>query len=342
MDGEIIDNSTVVDSGEGSGALDNNEVNLTVNVAEATDSIAQDLFGKEPAKEPSEKVAPVVKTEEVKTPAEGEPKADEPKPSTVPKTWTKEAGATWETLPEVAKTEILRREEDMFRGLESYKAKASFGDSVQSILAPYTQIMTANNMEPISTIQSLLVAHHTLATGTPEQRTGLLHQLAKSYGVQLQPAGEESEPAYVDPKVAALEREVAQLRSGQAQQTQRQQQEVREKATQAVTAFATDPKNVYFDECADEIIQFINQGATLEQAYEKAVWLNPVTRAKEMSRIESEKQSKAGEDAARKAAEAKAAMAANVTTKPKIGGAAKPLGSMEDTMNDVLKSIKSR
>ena len=51
-----------------------------------------------------------------------------------------------------------------------------------------------------------------------------------------------------------------------------------------VNAFAADPEHPYFDELSDEIVAILKTGASLAEAYEKAVWANPVTREKEILR----------------------------------------------------------
>lgn len=322
------------------------EVEVSFDMEKGQDELSKQLFGdnskagevevKEAA--PKEAAAPEAAKQEEKP-------AETAAPAGAPKTWTKAAGETWATLPEAAKAEILRREEDMFKGIEGYKAKAAFGDSIDSILTPYKQILAANNMEPVATIQNLLKAHHSLATGTQESRQAIFKQLATSYGVSLadQPAA-GSEAAFVDPQVRVLQDRIAQLESGQAQTEQARMNQHRQESERAVNAFASDPANLYFEECATEIAALIRNGnaTDLADAYQKAIWLNPVTRAKELARIDSEKQAKAGEDAAKKIAETKAALAANVRSKPKAGTAAKPLGSMDDTMAATLADIKTR
>lgn len=264
--------------------------------------------------------------------------------ATPPKTWTKEAGETWATIPPAAKAEILRREEDMFKGIEGYKAKASFGESVVDVLKPYMPAIMANSINPVNLINNLLASHNTLALGSQEQKLALWQNLAKTYGMTVTSAGEEGSPAYVDPKVASLEAKIAQLESGQAQTEQARRQQYQEDSTKAVNAFATDPAHPYFDECSDEIARLIRsgEGKDLADAYEKAVWLNPVTRTKEVARQNAEKQTKLGEDAAKKLLDAKTATAANVNTRPKAVTAGRPLGSMDDTMMDTLRSIKAR
>jgi hypothetical protein len=115
---------------------------------------------------------------------------------------------------------------------------------------------------------------------------------------------------------------------------------------QEVEAFASrlddagKPLHPYFDEVADDIVGLIQAGqaADLQSAYEKAIWLNPVTRDKEVARLNSA----AAEKAKRAAEEAKRAEAANVKTSAKAATAGSPKGSMDDTMRETLKAIQAR
>lgn len=64
------------------------------------------------------------------------------------------------------------------------------------------------------------------------------------------------------------------------------------KVSKIVDDFAKDPAHPYFDELADEIAVQIKAGKELQEAYDTAVWANPVTRQKELARIQLEKDSK--------------------------------------------------
>lgn len=68
--------------------------------------------------------------------------------------------------------------------------------------------------------------------------------------------------------------------------------EERAAITKEVNAFAADPAHPFFDEVSDDIVAFLKTGASLAEAYEKAVWANPVTRQKEIARRQKEKDSK--------------------------------------------------
>jgi hypothetical protein len=110
-----------------------------------------------------------------------------------------------------------------------------------------------------------------------------------------------------------------------------------------VDAFAKDPAHPYFDEVADHITLLLRDPKiSLKDAYEQAVWANPVTRAKEQARLQKET-----EEAVRKAAEEeakKAAAARGTKLRGKDGERASPdfVGSMDETLRETYKEIQGR
>jgi len=277
------------------------------------------------------------------TPAGGEPAPVAEPAADVPKTWRKEAAEQWATLPPAVKAEVLKREEDMFRGLEAYKADAAIGRSMKSVLDPYAPILQQYNIDPAQQVASLMQAHHTLALGTPQQKAELFQQLAADYGVNL---GElaSAAPVFVDPAVQALQSQVQSLQSTLTARERAEQQTRMTAITSEIEAFAADPKNAHFDTVASDIAAMLKSGAakTLQEAYEKAVWANPVTRQQEIARQQREAVEKQRKEAADKAQAAKRASAAVVHAKPRSASAAAPTGSMEDTMRETLAAIQSR
>ena len=318
------------------------------DTAGALESISSDLFGSEGEGGSDELELEVSAPKAAEAPAE-EPKAAEtpavetpPSPSVEPpKTWRPEAVAKWATLPPEVQQEVLKREADMFRGLEMYKADAQTGKSVQQILAPYMPMLQAAGLNPLQQVEGLMKAHHLLATGTPEQKQALFQRLAQDYGVQLQSDGEAP---FVDPSVAALQSEIAALKSQINARSQREEAATRESLQKEIDAFAADPAHQHFDEVATDIAGLLRSGAAkdLAEAYEKAVWANPVTRAKEQSRLTAEAEAKRVAEEAAKVEAARKATSANVRSRPKAASAAAPLGSIDDTLSAVLSDIRSR
>ena len=327
----------------------------TFDTAGALESISSDLFGAEPetsetqpsAADPAPKPAEEPTSAETDKPAEpATPVSSDPAPAPAsqtepPKTWRPEAIAKWATLPPEVQQEVLKREADMFRGLEMYKADAATGKSIQQLLAPYMPMLQAAGLNPLQQIDGLMKAHHLLATGTPEQKQMLFQRLAQDYGVTLQPPGEAP---FVDPSVAALQTEISALKSQINARSQREEAAVRETLQKELETFAADPAHQYFEEVTTDIAGLLRSGAAkdLTDAYEKAVWANPVTRAKEQSRLAAEAEAKRAADEAKRVEEARKATSANVRSRPKAASAAAPLGSIDDTLSAVLSDIRSR
>lgn len=261
-----------------------------------------------------------------------------------PKTWRKEAAATWASLPAEAKAEILKREDDIFKGIEVYKADASFGKSLKNALTPYLPTLQQYNIDPATQVQKLMEAHHTLALGSPQQKVAFFQKLAQDYRIdlgQIQPPGEVP---YVDPAVRDLQTKLEAVESQLSRAEQRQAAETRQALEKQIETFAQDPANIYFTDVANDMAILLEKGIckTLPEAYERAVWMNPAARDKEVSRRQAEASKKAQEEAAAKAASARKATGANVRTSAKSGSAAAPLGSIDDTLAEAFAAIKSR
>lgn len=261
-----------------------------------------------------------------------------------PKTWRKEAAATWAALPAEAKAEILKREEDIFKGIEAYKADAGFGKSLKGVMAPYMPILQQYNIDPVAQVQQLMTAHHTLALGTPQQKVQLFQQLARDYQIDLGQLQAPGEAPYIDPAVKDLQTQLQAVKSQLSSAEQARFTEVRQTLEKQIDTFAQDPANVHFQEVANDMAVLLEKGVckTLPEAYERAVWMNPAVRTKEVSRQQAEASKKAQEEAAAKAAAARKATGANVRTSAKSGSAAAPLGSIDDTLAEALAAIKAR
>jgi hypothetical protein len=283
-------------------------------------------------------------------PAGGEGEAEPPAGTDTaapPKTWKKEAAAEWAKLPPSVQAEIHRREADIFKGIEQYREAAQVGQSFNKILQPYQGALQQAGVDPLQMVNAFAYNHMALSQGTPEQKLATARQLMTHYGIDLnQLAGGEANYTptaedYVDPEIKALRDEIAQLKG-----TFTQQSEASRKAEvqKMVDEFASDPANVYFEEVASEVAQLLQTGAAkdLKDAYEKAIYINPTTRAKEMARLQTEALDKANRERAEKLAKAKAATAANVQPGQTSRRPTAPVGSLDDTLAATMESIKLR
>lgn len=264
-----------------------------------------------------------------------------------PKTWSKEALADWATLPPRAQQEILKREEDFMRGISMYKGDAEVGQKYSKVVEPYAPILAAEGIDPVQMFQSFAANHYLLSKGTEAQKLELAANMIQGYGIDfgklISHIGEASINP-VDPEVAALRAELAEVKNSVQSRQQQEQAVVVQQLEKEVEAFAADPANLFFNDVVDDIAMLFKTGqaANLKEAYEKAVYLNPVTRQKEIERLTAANSNPlSAAEQARQAKIAKAS-ATDLSLDPKARNGTVPVGSIDDTLAETMARISGR
>lgn len=267
----------------------------------------------------------------------------------MPQSWRKDMGPVWEKMPREAQQYYMEREQQMLTGLQGYKTDAEYGRGMREAVTPYMGIIQQQGLQPAQAVHYLLNAHAMLSN--PQTARDTFLKMAERYGVDLnalnpgagqQPDGQSAQP--LPPEVRALQERVNEL-SGVLTQQQRERYEAAKQATsKEVETFASDPKNPYFDECADHICQLLaaNPQLALKDAYDQAVWANPVTRAKELARIGKEQEAARNKQAQEAAQQARKATVVNVRGRDSVRAPTEPTGTMEDTLRETLADIHTR
>lgn len=308
----------------------------TLDIEASSDRIGASLFGPDTTPDPEPDTAPVETL--AATPTETPVLA--PTTHDVPKSWKQDMHPYWGKLDPKVQGYYIEREKQMLDGLEQYKQDAQYAKPLRDVLTPYQQMLQQINLTPQAAIDSLFKAHMRLTQGSPEQRKQAYQELGKH--LQLVEEQAQANGVQVDPAVKNLEQKLSYL---EQQMTARQQAELSEaqaKAGKEVEAFAADTKaHPYFDEVATDIAAFVAQGKTLPEAYESAVWANPVTRQKEVARVQTEHETKLKENARLSSLPKKKAASVNVR-----GDAERtptePIGTMEDTIRDTYRQMRAR
>jgi len=281
---------------------------------------------------------------QVAPPADSTAPADQPAPIVreAPKSWPKEMHDHWGKTPKEVQDYWEKREKQMLDGLDQYKQGATIGKQFQDVLTPYQQTLHAQGLDGPRAVQTLLSAHARLTTGPMESRIQAYKELGQNLKLNVNPEPAVEEPP-LDPRVQELNGKVSLLEQTIQQQQQAAYQDTFTKVQKEVEAFASDPAHPYFDECHDHIVTLIKSGATLQDAYDQAVWANPVTRAKELARVQTETEAKFKENARLSALPKKAAAGVNVRSRDSQRSPTEAAeGTIEDTLKDTLKSIKGR
>lgn len=318
-----------------------------LDIDSAVSSIADDLgFANsgEEAVEPGKEEESGASGE--KLPAETDPAAeaetaaqtDLPEP---PKTWRKEALEHWAALPDTVRAEILKREDDIFRGLEGYKAQATVGRAFQEALGPFETAIRQEGGDPVSYVRNLVQLDASLSRANPEQRLDMMLRVAQAYDVDLYAAFGAERP-YVDPQVTGLQQQLLSLQTQLQGMTQAQQSTRLNEATEAVNTFANNPENVYFNEVAPQMLELINRSPTmkLEEAYNKACRLNDAVWGKIQAAEAQKKAEVQRQKSAQHAATARRAASVTVSSSPRRGGETAPASTLEDTLAATLANIR--
>ena len=202
-------------------------------------------------------------------------------------------------------------------------------------MLPHSELLKSQNVNEADAVKYLMSAHQQLSSLPADQKLQALTNLAKSYGINL----DGSQPE-VNPEIQKLQQELSGIKSTLTRSQQATQQAAQERVNKDVEAFASDHE--HFDELSDEMIPFINAGQSLEEAYEKAIWANPVTREKENARILEEREAERAKVAKQEVEKAKKAKGTNVKSRDTRNAPTGPTGSIEDTMRETYREIQNR
>jgi hypothetical protein len=260
---------------------------------------------------------------------------------TAPNTWKKDVAAKFGELPENIRQEIHRREQDFFKGIGQYKEAATFASQIAKELLPHEPVLRQLQLQPAEFVKQASAILNTLATGTADQKASVWLQIAKDYGIDPSSLGsappqDAAQAIQVDPAVAALKRELSEIKTHLTSQERQRAEAEFSQHTESVTAFGSDPKHEHFDSVREDMAALIETGRAkdLQDAYDKAIWAHPEVRTKLLAKQEQERTRKLADEAAA----ARKAAGANVTRRGTPPVPNKP-GTMEDTIRSEFRRL---
>lgn len=273
--------------------------------------------------------------------------AAKPPVRNLPKSWKKEHEAIWKGLSPEAQAYIEQREAQVEEGFKANAADNAYGKSMKELMQPYEALLTSQGVKDHGhAVRAVMNAHFVLSTKSPEEKARFMAQLAKNYQVDAAKVAEyyAADPA---PKLSPLEQQLSArlsaIENGQKQTYEATLEAVKAESAAEVEAFASDPKNPYFNEVMGEVALLMQDPKlSLAAAYERAVYANPVTRAKELTRLKDEAEKTAREEAEKAAAAAEKARGTKIRGQEQERASPDLLGSMEDTMRSTYREINSR
>lgn len=305
-----------------------------------------------PAEAAPETATPAAKTTDQPAKAEAAPAKPASEP---PQSWSAAAKAEWTKLPPQIQAEIAKREGDVQKGFEQKAAETKpeleFAQAVKQRFAPYRDEMARRGVNETQALDYLITMEQ-FARRDPEayarhvvKELGLDHLLASPGGPQngaQQPTNGQAAPS-VDPQVADLRRTVNGLVQHVQSERQSAQNRVLAEATSAISAFKADPANEHFDTVKEDMAVLIGSGRAtdLKDAYEKAVWAHPETRAKLLAAQAKADDEKRASEAAAAAASARRAAGTPLRARGAPANAGQGRKTMEQTMAEAYDRATS-
>jgi hypothetical protein len=197
---------------------------------------------------------------------------EEPVWKRAPASWKKDYHDVWQTADPRMQEYAWQREEQMRKGVEPLISKAQFADQISEVVNPYLQTIQGMGLDTPKAIKALLEADQMLRTSNGQEKLQLFGRLAQQYGVNL---NEVNFPQGVDPTIYALQNELNNVRGEVNGWKQQQEQAQNQQLLGEIEKFSS--KAEHFEEARPTMIQLLQSGVaqTLEDAYEKAVRLDP-------------------------------------------------------------------
>jgi hypothetical protein len=202
------------------------------------------------------------------------PTADIP----APHSWTNEAKAKWNEVPVDVRRYIAEREDQMHRAIAHNDKDRDLGRVMSQTLQPHMETMRAIGVSPDQAVSGLLNVDAVLRKGTPQQKLEMVHEIMRSYQIPLEQVMQH-QPLPQDPRLQALQQQMQAMQQQFQQGQQQQQQTLEERAAQAEIE-ASKANMPHLEAVRGQMAQLLTNGlaATLQDAYDQAVWANPQTR----------------------------------------------------------------
>jgi hypothetical protein len=289
---------------------------------EASESAKEAPAEETPAEETDDEPVDPVKTAEEDVPA--------------PRYLKKEYRDAWKNWPSEVREYITGREKEIHEGFSKREKDVQFANKFRQVFSPYEPYVRSRGVEePLEAVEFLLRAEYNLRHGTPEVKQRTFLALANDCGVNVESL-QAPQPLY-SPEVQALNERLARLES-EKQASQEWAARQREQTFLGELQRFNDDPNTYphFPEVRNDMAQLLEKGYAkdLSEAYEKAVWLNPVTRSATEDKIRKEAEGKVLSAAKSKADAARKAAASIVGSHARTGtSAAASGGSLRDDLS---------
>jgi hypothetical protein len=278
-----------------------------------------------------------------------------------PKSWKAAAQGKWSTVDPEIRAEVHRREKETSRVFGETSGIRETFKQFNEIVQPYAARLQSIGMQPLQAVQQLLRSDYILSSTPGPQRAQYMAQLIKEYGIDIRQlddalAGQGSTQA-PDPVAAQVERmlqerlsPLQQFLNQQQQVAQYQEQQILTEAATTIDQIAQDNvKYPHFDSVREDMADIIEMNAkrnvflTPDQAYARAVGMNPelgAQMAQQQNNGRQLQQARSVNERAQRALAASSSVSGAPGGSP-VGGVG-PNASLRDTIEAAFSQVAGR
>jgi hypothetical protein len=232
-----------------------------------------------------------------------------------PQSWRGPQKAKWAALDPEVRQEVVRREREITRTLGETSQARQFATQFAQTIQPFQARLQSLGAAPMVAVERLLQADYALSTAPKTQRAALMAKLISDYDidvVELDAALSGKGPA--DPVASRMEQmlqqrlaPIQQFLTAQQQREQQQREQSNQEMGRTLDQMAEDPKYPHFEELKGDMADVIELSAkkglylSLEQAYSRAIAMNPEVNQQVAAQREAEAKKAAAQNANAKA-----------------------------------------
>lgn len=225
-------------------------------------------------------------------------------PVIAPSSWDAEEREAFNQSPPKAQQAFIRRETELRRAHQQATERAAQVErtwaEVGQVLEPYQQQFMRAGVTPGHVIRQMMGWQGYM--DNPETRAAAFRELAQSYGTDLQTLAQtEAQQPQEHPALREIRQQNQQLQASIQRLEQNRQAQAQASVTGEIQSFVYEKDangnllRPYAEMLAEEMAPFaasirqsnphLSPRQVLQQAYEKAVWINPSTRELEVKKM---------------------------------------------------------
>lgn len=217
---------------------------------------------------------------------ERKPAVSVPASDRAPNSWKPATREHWAKLPAEVREQIRERERSIEQELTRTAQVRRFAQDFATAINPYAHLIRAQNSTPIQAVTNLMQTAAGLMQGNATQKAQIAAEIINNYGIDIQVLDQVltntlqnrgSNPNQVAP-VPDWARPIFGFMDNVNKMQEQRQQQMQQEADEAIQSFSEKP---FFDDVREDMADLMEAAAnrgrvmTIDQAYEKAIALNP-------------------------------------------------------------------